>query len=383
MKRTYCERAGKTCYADSELPLLFEISSIINNSMHIKKTLNPIMKLIADYLFAERTLLSILNREVSSIFIEAGYGISDEDKKLGKYLIGEGLTGQVIKNGEPVYIEKIKQAAGFLNKTRISLNTEDQADLSFVCVPILVDKQIAGTISIIRKYEESTDKHELIRILTVVGTMVTQAVRIRQDRMEELARLKKENKHLYDELKNSFVHENIIGNSSKMREVFKLIEQVSGTQATVLIRGESGVGKEMIADGIHYGSKRKKMPFIKVNCSALPESLIESELFGHEKGAFTGADSAKMGRFELAEGGSIFLDEIGDLPLQIQVKLLRVLQEKQFERLGGVKTIKCNVRIITATNRNLEEAIKDGSFRETYITDSMCSRFMYRPYGKG
>jgi Nif-specific regulatory protein len=149
-----------------------------------------------------------------------------------------------------------------------------------------------------------------------------------------------------------------------MKEVYKQVQQVSKTQATVLIRGESGVGKELITDAIHYGSERAKNPLIKVNCAAIPESLIESELFGHEKGAFTGADKQKKGRFELAEGGSIFLDEIGELPLQIQVKLLRVLQEKEFERLGGTKTLKTDVRVIAATNRNLEEAIKDGSFRE-------------------
>lgn len=364
MKRIYCERAGKTCYGDSELPLLFEISNIINNSLYIKEALNPIMKLIANYMFAERTLLSILNRELSSIYIESGYGISDEDKKLGKYLIGEGITGRVIKTGEPVFIEKIQKAAGFVNKTRIQLHSADQGDLSFVCVPIIVKDRIAGTLSLVRKFDDTLDKEELIRILTVVGTMVTQAVRKRQDRIEEVTRLRSENKQLYNELKNNFVHENIIGNSSKMKAVFKLIQQVSRTRANVLIRGESGVGKEMIADAVHYGSNRKKKPLVKVNCSALPESLIESELFGHEKGAFTGADHQKKGRFELAEGGTIFLDEIGDLPLQIQVKILRVLQEKQFERIGGANTINCNVRIITATNRNLEKAIVEGDFRE-------------------
>jgi Nif-specific regulatory protein len=364
MKRIYCERAAKTCYGDTELPLLFEISRIINNSMHIKEALNPILKLVANYLDAERSLLSILNREVSNIFIEAGHGISEEEKKMGKYLIGEGITGKVIKTGEPVYLENIRKAAGFVNKTNMQLRTDDQKDLAFVCVPIKIDSQIAGTLSIIKKKEETDDKAELIRILAVVGSMVAQAVRIRQGRMEELVRLRRENKQLFNELKTCYIHENIIGNSSKMREVFKLIEQVSKTQATVLIRGESGVGKELIADAVHYGSNRKKKPFIKVNCSALPESLIESELFGHEKGAFTGADYQKKGRFELAEGGSIFLDEIGDLPLQIQVKILRVLQQKQFERIGGTKTIDCDVRIITATNRNLEKAIETGDFRE-------------------
>jgi Nif-specific regulatory protein len=364
MNTFYCERAGKTCYGETELPLLFEISRKINNSKFIKEALNPIMELVATYLEAERSLLSILNREISNIFIEAGYGISQDEKKQGKYLIGEGITGQVIKTGNPVYIEKIKHATGFVNKTRINLKTKDEKDVSFVCVPIKVDEEILGTLSIVKVYDENTDKGELIRLLTVIGSMIAQAVRARQDRMEEIERLRKENNELHDELRSRFLNENIIGNSSKMREVFKLINQVSRTQATVLIRGESGVGKELIADAIHYGSDRSTRPFVKVNCSALPESLIESELFVHEKGAFTGAEMQKKGRFELAEGGSIFLDEIGDLPLQIQVKLLRVLQEKQFERLGGTKTIDCDVRVIAATNRNLEKAIREGTFRE-------------------
>ncbi len=364
MKAFFCEKAGKTCYGETELPLLFEISRMINNSRFIKDALNPIMELVAKYLGAERSLLSILNREVSRLFIEAGFGISPDEKKQGKYLIGEGITGQVFKTGNPKYIEKIDQAAGFVNKTRIRLKTRDQKDISFVCVPIKVDNEIVGTLSIAKTFDENTDKTELIRLLSVVGSLIARAVRVRQDRMEEIERLRKENNQLHDELKSRFLNENIIGNSSKMREAYKLIQQVSYTQATVLIRGESGVGKELIADAIHYGSNRRGKPLVKVNCSALPESLIESELFGYEKGAFTGADNLKKGRFELAEGGSIFLDEIGDLPLQIQVKLLRVLQERQFERVGGTKTISCNVRIITATNRNLEKAIKEGNFRE-------------------
>ena len=194
--------------------------------------------------------------------------------------------------------------------------------------------------------------------------MVGQAVRVRQDRMEYVERLKKENQELHLELENRFIHENMVGNSSKLKEVFKQIEQVSKTQATVLIRGESGVGKELIADAIHYKSDRNSKPFIKVNCSALPETLIESELFGHEKGAFTGASESKKGRFELAEGGTLFIDEIGELSAPMQIKLLRVLQEKEFEKLGGVKTLKCNVRIIAATNRKLEAAIAEGTFRE-------------------
>ena len=364
MKSVFCERTGKTCYGESELPLLFEISRMINNSRYIREVLNPIMELVAKYLGAERTLLSILNRESSKIYLEASYGISSEAKSQGKYLIGEGVTGEVVKTGIPIYIPKINKAAGFLNKTGISLKTKENEHISFICVPIKEEKEIVGTLSIARIYDERIQEEEFIRLLSVIGSMVAQAVRARQDRIEEIERLKDENQQLHLELKDRFLNENIVGNSSKIRDVFKSIRQVSKTQATVLIRGESGVGKELIADALHYGSPRAKNALIKVNCAALPESLIESELFGHEKGAFTGADSLKKGRFEMAEKGTIFLDEIGELPMQIQVKLLRVLQEKQFERLGSSKTINCDVRIVAATNRNLEDAISKGSFRE-------------------
>ncbi len=364
MNSHFCERTGKTCYGESELPLLFEISQMMHSSADLKEAMNPIMELVARYLDAERTLLSILNRENSKIFIKAAYGITEEEKKQGKYLIGEGVTGKVIKTGVPVFISEISKAAGFLNRTGIGRGAKNKQDISFICVPIKVDFEIAGTLSMAKEYDPRIEESELVRLLSVIGSMIARAVRARQDRMEIVERLRNENSQLQNELKNRFLSENIVGNSSKMRTVFQEIQQVARTQATVLIRGESGVGKELIADAVHYGSDRANKPFIKVNCSALPESLIESELFGHEKGAFTGADMLKKGRFELAEGGSIFLDEIGELPMPIQVKLLRVLQERQYERLGGQKTINSDVRVVAATNRNLEKAIKEGKFRE-------------------
>jgi Nif-specific regulatory protein len=169
---------------------------------------------------------------------------------------------------------------------------------------------------------------------------------------------------LKSELENKYSFSNIIGNSNKMREVLQMISQVSSSSATVLIRGESGTGKELVANSIHYNSDRNQNPFIKINCAAIPDNLIESELFGHEKGAFTGASSTKKGKFELANTGTIFLDEIGNMDLGAQVKLLRVLQEKEFERVGGYKPIKADVRIVAATNSNLEEMVQQGKFRD-------------------
>ncbi|MDA8082705.1 MAG: sigma-54 dependent transcriptional regulator [Nitrospiraceae bacterium] len=184
------------------------------------------------------------------------------------------------------------------------------------------------------------------------------------ERALEIKRLKDENIRLRRDLSKCYSGPNIVGDSAEMKKVFSLVERVAPVDSTVLILGESGTGKELIATTIHYQSGRKDKPFIKVNCAALPEGLIETELFGHEKGAFTGAIKRKPGRFELAEGGTIFLDEIGDIPLSTQSKILRVIQERQFERIGGTATLNVNVRIIAATNSNLEEEVKAGRFRE-------------------
>jgi len=194
--------------------------------------------------------------------------------------------------------------------------------------------------------------------------MVAQAVRLRQSMQEERERLLKENIRLQEELRNRFRPSNIIGSSNKIQAVFDLIAQVSASDATVLIRGESGTGKELVAHALHYNSPRAAQPFIKVNCAALPETLVESELFGHERGAFTGALSARKGRFECAQSGTIFLDEVGDFSPATQIKLLRVLQEREFERLGGNASIKVDVRVIAATNRDLEELMERGLFRQ-------------------
>jgi len=236
-------------------------------------------------------------------------------------------------------------------------------ELSFICVPVIKGNQVVGALSFDRPYNETYPLNEGRRLLSVVATMIAQhVINLETIRMEK-ERLRQENRRLRRELEDKYRTTNIIGNSNKMREVFQMIAQVSRSNATVLIRGESGTGKELVANSIHYNSQRIKRPFIKVNCVALPANLIESELFGHEKGAFTGAIKQKLGKFELANKGSIFLDEIGSIGPDVQVKLLRVLQEKEFERVGGHKTIKADVRIIAATNKNLEQALEEETFR--------------------
>jgi Nif-specific regulatory protein len=232
-----------------------------------------------------------------------------------------------------------------------------------MCVPVKKGSQVVGALSVDRPFEESYSLKDGKRLLSIIATMIAQRVINLETIWFEKEQLREENQRLQQELSNKFRITNIIGNSNKMREVFQMISQVSRSNATVLLRGESGTGKELAANAIHYNSLRSKSPFVKVNCAALPSNLIESELFGHEKGAFTGAIRQQRGKFELGNKGTVFLDEIGSIGMDVQVKLLRVLQEKEFERVGGYETIKADVRIIAATNKNLEQAVEEETFR--------------------
>ncbi|MDA3929899.1 MAG: sigma 54-interacting transcriptional regulator [Prolixibacteraceae bacterium] len=358
-----CTREGEKCYGNREFSLLFDISGRLIKGGEISTILNSVLELTCRSLVGQSSFLSILNRDKKKIYIEVATGLSDSQKARGKYKIGEGVIGRVVEYKKPVIIREITKSKLFLNRTKKDFQL-DGKESSFICVPVFDELKVVGTLSLTRMFDENYNYDDDVRLLSIVGSMIIQYVKTRQEESEEIARLKQTNEELRNSLGKSFKPKNIVGNSSAMQDVYNLVKMVSRTNSSVLIRGESGIGKELFADSIHYSSPRKNKPFIKVNCSALPDSLIESELFGHEKGAFTGADMLRKGRFELADGGTIFLDEIGDLPASTQVKLLRVIQERQFERLGGTKTISVDVRIVSATNRNLEEAIQNGTFRE-------------------
>ncbi|HEX2966797.1 MAG TPA: sigma 54-interacting transcriptional regulator [Syntrophorhabdaceae bacterium] len=345
-----------------ELKLLLEISRKLSESLDLKSVLRPILEMTSRHMGIQRGMLTILNRRNGEIVVEEAYGLRPEERAKGKYRMGEGITGRVIITGEPAIIPKISDEPDFLDKTG-SRRHLDKSDIAFVCVPIKSGSEVIGALSTDRAKGTMSILEEDARLLTIIASNISQAVRLRQSAQEELDSVLAENRRLQDELRNRYNPDSIVGSSRIMFNLYRLIEQVSGTNATVLILGESGVGKERVAHAIHYASVREG-PFVAVNCAALPESLIESELFGHEKGAFTGATGPRKGRFEMAEKGTIFLDEIGDIPLTLQTKLLRVLQEKTFQRVGGNATIKADVRIIAATNKNLEMLMKEGMFRE-------------------
>lgn len=345
-----------------EITLLYEISKALNENLDLKKSLYRVLEILSESLDMIRGTITILNPLRNEISIEVAHGLSKTAMHKGKYKLGEGITGRVIQTGNAVVISKISQEPMFLDRTKSRRVKEDQ-ELSFICVPIKKGTQVIGAVSVDKPYSETYPLKNGKKIMSVVAAMIaTQVINLERINLEK-EQLKKENTRLRNELEKRYRINNIIGNSNKMREVYQMISQVCRSNATVLIRGESGTGKELIANSIHYNSNRANQPFVKINCAALPTNLIESELFGHEKGAFTGAINKKIGKFELADKGTLFLDEIGSIDENVQVKLLRVLQEKEFERVGGVTTIKSDVRIIAATNKNLELAVENGTFR--------------------
>ena len=344
-----------------ELSLLFEISQLLDQSVDLDKVIHPVLQALANRLEMQHAAITLLDRKTGELSIEAAYGYSSSEQARGRYQLGEGITGKVVQSGETQIIPRVGDDDLFLNRTGAR---KDQDELAFICVPIKLGNETIGALSVDCNPAEESTLESLAKFLSIVTSLISQAVNLRRNILEEKRRLVEENTRLQNELRSRFRPSNIIGNSQAMQEVYDMIAQVSRSEATVLVRGESGTGKELVAHAIHYNSTRADKPFIKVHCAALPETIIESELFGHEKGSFTGAVSTRKGRFELAHGGTIFLDEIGDLAPMTQVKLLRVLQERQFERVGGNETIRTDVRVITATNRNLEELMEQNQFRE-------------------
>ncbi len=348
-----------------DLGCLYEITKNLASAIDLKQCLSETMQTISSMKDMANGTVTIINPLTGRLEIEVAPDINAEGRKRGKYQIGEGITGRVVASGEPIIVPHIAEEPMFLNKTRSRGDISNQSR-SFLCVPIREGKQVIGALSIDRIYENgiSVQADLDLRFLTVLSSLIAQTTHRIQTVNQEQEELRYENLKLKRELSEKNKINDIQGKSSKMQEVYEMIHRVVDSNATVLLRGESGTGKTLVAKALHYNSKRQEQPLIVVNCSALPETLLESELFGHEKGAFTGATERKAGRFEQAEGGTLFLDEIGEISHAVQVKLLNVVQERTFQRLGSAQTIDCNVRLVAATNRDLEKAVQDKSFRE-------------------
>ncbi|HOP62521.1 MAG TPA: sigma 54-interacting transcriptional regulator [Spirochaetota bacterium] len=334
----------------------------VSANKDINMLLHNVFKIISQYYRIERGLISIYHKDEGEIAVEIHYGYTREEVERGIYKPGEGIIGTVVQTGIPIVIPDIRNEPRFLNRTGANRNIITNR-ISFICIPIIIDTSIIGAISVDIINNSGRDLAEEFHMLTTISIMIAQAVNSRMEILVREKRLKLENDELRRKVEASTLPAKIIGKSREVRDLYEKILLVAATDSTVLITGESGTGKELVADAVYENSKRHGKPYVKVNIASLPKTLIESELFGYEKGAFTGADRMKKGRFEMADGGTIFIDEIGDLDLHLQVHLLRVLQNRTIERIGGIETIPVDVRVIAATHHDLESKVESGEFR--------------------
>ncbi|MEO8587046.1 MAG: sigma 54-interacting transcriptional regulator [Acidobacteriota bacterium] len=349
----------------NELTMLLDLSEALGSPLNLRASFARALEILETDVKAIFGMITFLDAESGDLKVEAATGRHAAATGNLRYRPGEGISGRVVKTGKPIAIPHASEEPLFLDRPGLLRSRrKSKDDLSYISVPIRIDGRNAGALGVAFVHEKSRDLGHLVKVLGIAASMLGQATRVHRLLEAQRDRLMEENRQLKEELRERYDVGNLIGTSHPMQKVYEQVAQAAPANTTVLIRGESGTGKELVAHAIHHNSPRSGKPFIKVNCAALPESLIESELFGYEPGAFTGADKQKKGRFELAHGGTLFLDEVGDFPAATQVKLLRVLQEREFERLGGVKPVRVDVRLITATNTDLEEALKMGTFRE-------------------
>jgi Nif-specific regulatory protein len=343
----------------SELETLYLVSKVLSHSLNFKQTLDGVLNALHEGMALERGMVSLMDVASGELQVSLVYGVSDTVTEEISYLPGEGVVGNILKSGNSIVVDCIMNEPRFLSRMGI-YNPQG----SFVGVPIRIGKKVVGVLAAQPAPGMKKLLKEYQRFLEMVANLIGQSVRLSHEVAQEKMEIVAERDVLRRSVRSQFGFDNIIGHTQSMKKIFEQVRLVAKWNTTVLIRGETGTGKELIANAIHYNSPRARGSFVKLNCAALPETLLESELFGHEKGSFTGAVAQRKGRFEQAEGGTVFLDEIGEISASFQAKLLRVLQEGELERVGGSKTIKVDVRIVAATHRDLEAEVEKGRFRE-------------------
>jgi Nif-specific regulatory protein len=349
------------------LAVLYRIAHVLSRGGELDLIMERVLEALEVHAGMKRGAISILKPGNTELALDVSRGMTKKEKQKGIYRLGEGVTGKVVATGKPIAIPRVSEEPTFLDKTGARKRLS-KSDLAFMCVPIKAEKTVVGALSVDRVVTNRDENLEVeLRFVEAVADLLAQVVLARRRQAECIEALEEENTRLrktLEELEERGKSKHMIGNSGSMRDVYREIAQVASSQTTVLIRGETGTGKELVARAVHEKSTATQGLFVTVNCAALPESLLESELFGHEKGSFTGALAKRIGRFEAAHGGTLFLDEIGEMSLSAQGRLLRAIQEKEIQRIGSTEAVKVNVRLICATNRNLEQDVASGRFRE-------------------
>jgi len=352
-------------WAEHESLLVRETLKRLGRSLDPADSIREMLHLLSELLGLNRGRVLLFDSEAKALTIRYAYGLTRAEMRRGRFAPGEGVTGKVYRTGEPAIVQDIDAEPAFLCRT-VERERLPQETVAYIALPIESGGRIVGVLGVHRLRRRDRALSDDLEILRVVATLIGQVLQIRRLVEERTAALESENRELKAALERTAAAaraSGIIGDSPQVVAALAAIERVAPTEASVLLLGESGTGKELFARALHLLSPRRDQPFVKVNCAAIPDTLFESELFGHEKGAFTGATAARPGKFELAHGGTLFLDEVGELPLAMQAKLLRALQERVIERVGGSRERSVDVRIVAATNRDLQQLVSEGRFR--------------------
>jgi len=347
---------------ESELLVVQEAARLITKSADPKPAILGILRILSQLLGLNRGRVLLPTPETGALAIFYSYGLTEEEKARGRYMTGEGVTGKVFESGQLALIQDIDDEPLYLGRA-VDRETLPNEAVSFIAVPIIIEEYPIGVLAVHRLRQRSRPFQRDLALLQVLATLIGQSLRVNELVEEQTADLMSENQLLKNKLESKGARYGIMGQSPALQQAIQQALQVADTGTTVLLLGESGTGKERFARMQHLASERSEGPFVSINCAAIPSSLIESELFGHEKGAFTGATMMKRGKVELASNGTLFLDEIGDLDLDLQAKLLKVLEQKVIQRVGGSKDIAVDVRIVAATHKNLQEAVNENRFR--------------------
>jgi Nif-specific regulatory protein len=341
-----------------ELSAILKVSQELTTSFNLEENMLSAMQILGTLLEMQRGCVFLMDPDTYKLRIIAAHGLTQQEISRGIYQVGEGIVGRVLETGKPMFVPNIGKEPMFLNKTG---SRPSKKGISFLCSPISIEGKTIGVITVDRIFaEEDGTVDDDLRVLSIIASFIAQFVIL----WRNFKNTEREIGKLRSQLKEKYSLPNIIGESVELQRVLKSVIKVAATDTTVLLLGESGTGKELVAQTLHYQSLRARERFVAVNLAALPENLIEAELFGVERGAYTGATEKRIGRFEMAHNGTLFLDEIGELPHNLQVKLLRVLQERSFEKIGSTTSVQVDVRVVAATNRNLFEEVRKGNFRE-------------------
>jgi Nif-specific regulatory protein len=339
------------------LAALYAVSRILSRSLAFNESLREVLRVLHDEASLTCGMIGVVNPKSNHLSVHAVHHSAAASNV--QYQPGEGILGLMLEKQRTVMLCRVDDEPRFLNRLGIY-----QPDLPFIAVPIKVGGSLQGILAVQPEFPDDGLLEERAQFVEMVANLIGQSLRLSLEVAQDKSSLVEERDLLRRTVRHQYGFDSMVGRSAVMRRVFEQARLVAKWNTTVLIRGETGTGKELIANAIHYNSPRARNAMVRLNCAALPENLLESELFGHERGAFTGAVESRKGRFEQAHGGTLFLDEIGEVSAPFQAKLLRILQEGEFERVGGSRTIKVDVRIIAATHRDLETAVDMGDFRE-------------------